>query len=384
MTIYVPFLTWVANNQAKGLVSTYACNFATDEDYQINLQGSDQNDKPVYPAVCVVDNCTNPGPVNIFINGVENLIVANTRSAFPLPGGQGTVEIKSPVAQYATYLQFYQYASDAPPDLQNLSAIVNQAVQVAVSSIPIAQCQLNLTEGNAVLTRCNGIYLMVNGANVLVPNGGVALAPPAVAGTYYIFAYIAAGVMGLEADLIATGRAIDPNFGIAVKNGDASRTLVGMAYSTGAAWSLLRSWYNDMGTAITAGLANNVGTSSTTYTPLATATNFLAWANELFTGWVVGSNYAGQIGEIVATGFSLNGSTTPLDAQQIYSANNVVYYTSLGFNTPPFTVPEGLNNFTILGAVSENAADWLGGAAPVNANIGTRTTYGVKSNGINP
>lgn len=69
--------------------------------------------------------------------------------------------------------------------------------------------------------------------------------------SYYIYAYMSAGVLTLEASL--TVPAADTTYGHQIKTGDATRSLVGLATPVNEAWvdsatqRCVRSWFNDPG-----------------------------------------------------------------------------------------------------------------------------------------
>lgn len=115
----------------------------------------------------------------------------------------------------------------------------------------LGQCRLAKSGASIVLTPCNGNKLTINGLSQTVPNAGVSLSPAGLTPStlYYIYAYMNAGVMTLEAS--ATGHSTDTASGVEIKAGDATRTLVGMARPiAGPAWQdsvqqrFVLSWFN--------------------------------------------------------------------------------------------------------------------------------------------
>ena len=97
------------------------------------------------------------------------------------------------------------------------------------------QCRLDFTNTTTLtLSRYQGAYLPLkisgNWEAKLIPSGGVTLANTGLtaATKYNIYAYDNAGTLTLEAS--TTAHAVDSDTGVRIKNGDASRTLVGLAY----------------------------------------------------------------------------------------------------------------------------------------------------------
>jgi hypothetical protein len=113
------------------------------------------------------------------------------------------------------------------------------------------QCYLAKSGANLVLSPLNGDKILINGVPETIPSAGVTLAPTGLSTStlHYIYAYMSAGTMTLEAS--TTARAADSATGVQIKNGDATRTLVGMAYViTGPAFvdadatRYVVSWFN--------------------------------------------------------------------------------------------------------------------------------------------
>lgn len=107
----------------------------------------------------------------------------------------------------------------------------------AASTLQHGQCYLEKSGSDLLLKPVNGNKLIINGAQVTIPSAGITLAATSLTPgtTYYIYAYMNGGTMTLEAS--ATGHSTNAADGVEIKTGDASRTLVGLAYcTTGPAW----------------------------------------------------------------------------------------------------------------------------------------------------
>ncbi|WP_413207697.1 hypothetical protein [Rhodospirillum sp. A1_3_36] len=108
------------------------------------------------------------------------------------------------------------------------------------------QCRLVLDGTTLKLIPYNGNRMWVDGAARTVPGSGVTLSPSGagVKSVYYIYAAWVSNTLTLEYS--TTGHVIDPATGVQVKDGDASRSLVGMAMTKDQVveWDQVISWFN--------------------------------------------------------------------------------------------------------------------------------------------
>lgn len=195
---------------------------------------------------------------------------------------------------------------------------------------PAGQCRLNYVSSTSIsMMPYQGNQLTINGTNYDIPQAGVALANTGLVATtlYFVYAFMSSGVMTLEAS--ATGHSTDAtaiNYGVEIKTGDSSRTLIGMVY-TGAGTpgiftspsslnQTLLNWFNQR-TLTLAGSAVIASTASTSLVTVGTAStlNFLSWGTSdtlMLTCSGVISNATAGSG--AATAVMLDGSsvgTTP-------------------------------------------------------------------------
>lgn len=185
-------------------------------------------------------------------------------------------------------------------DLTQLSAAIQAMIAANVTNVH-GQCTLSKSGANLILLPKNGNKLIINGVPQTIPSAGVTLAPPATTLTlYYIYAYMNAGVMTLEAS--ATGHSTDASTGVEIKTSDATRTLVGMARTVTNAWvdtitqRFVISYFNRAGK----DLKNNFSTTRSGASGSIVEMNseirceFLTWGNEIvdasITGCAVMSN----------------------------------------------------------------------------------------------
>jgi hypothetical protein len=192
---------------------------------------------------------------------------------------------------------------------------------VAAAAVPQAgQCRLVKSGANLILQRLNGSRIVINGVPQTIPSAGVLLAPAGLTAgtTYYVYAYMNAGTMALEASL--TTRATDATSGMEVKSGDASRTLVGMvrvipgpAFADTAQQRLVRPWFNRPLLGAGIGIPDRTSTNTAAYqeTSSADRIEFLIWADEntspKLTAWLTGTVSATLYAGIMLDGLFRGG-----------------------------------------------------------------------------
>lgn len=99
---------------------------------------------------------------------------------------------------------------------------------VQLGQVGHGQCRLTVASSTQLkLSPRDGNNLIINGVPQQVPAAGVTVSNSGLSAntTYYVYAYMNAGVMTLEP--VTTTRALGTN-GVQIKSGDATRTLVGM------------------------------------------------------------------------------------------------------------------------------------------------------------
>lgn len=204
-------------------------------------------------------------------------------------------------------------AAGLTPDDTNWAQLL-QAIQTLTPAL--GQCRLSFVSGSQLkLSPYNGSYLTINGVPYEIPQAGITLANTGlVAATlYYVYAFMAGATMTLEAS--ATTHATDAtaaNYGVEIKAGDSTRTLVGMIYTGAgtpgtfvapAALNLqILNWFNRKQCAV-ATVASVATTASLTAVGVTSSiVSFLTWSDEAInlTCSGSGSNNTGGDGVVIA------------------------------------------------------------------------------------
>lgn len=263
------------------------------------------------------------------------------------------------------------------------SADVSGLTSIATKNVPLGQCRLTKSGANLLLSPFNGNQLFINGTHYTIPSSGVTLAPTSlsVGTTYMIYAYMNSGTMTLEAS--TTAHATDSTYGNEIKNGDASRVLVGMArVITGPAWQdslsqrFVISWFNRGRMQSRTAFTSNQSTASTTEVEVSSSfrAEFLCWANEAPTFSFYGAVSNSAISTI-QYGLCLNG--TKIDGYQKHALTNSG--TDLPINQAPILTSapsEGYNYCDFHAQIGSGTLTLYGGADGTQ-----RCTWGVTFNG---
>lgn len=264
-----------------------------------------------------------------------------------------------------------------PGDIPGAGALVTvtydgtqfQLVSVAGSSAGVVngQCRLSVT-GTTTLRLDpfgGGNTLIINGVPQAIPAAGVTytLSGLSASTTYYVYAYMNAGVMTLEVVTTSHGTAAN---GLEVKLGDTTRTLVGMVRTNAstqfvdtAAQRFCANWYNRRvrhGSNTFA--AQRVTVSSSPVEISSTErSEFLFWANETSFANISGTNGSNGTGN-ATSGLALPSGSLIANVSTI-NAGAVV---NISLMAPAFITGEGYSYITLIGAaVPGFTASWSAG-----------------------
>lgn len=156
---------------------------------------------------------------------------------------------------------------------------------------PLGQVRLVYSSATALLAKAyQGNLVTINGVAQTVPSAGVTCSSTGVAAGTLTYEYLWMNGATMACEVSTTGHATGSN-GVEIKSGDATRTLVGMAYLPSAATfadnatqRLVASWFNRQGRALNSGTRAGYTTASTGTSGVELSTvqrvAFVAWADE--------------------------------------------------------------------------------------------------------
>ncbi len=246
-----------------------------------------------------------------------------------------------------------------------------------VSSTAYGQCHLVYTSNTEITLRpYNGNLITINSTAQTIPDAGVALSPSGLTpGTiYYIYAYMNSSTMTLEAS--TTGYVSQTGTGIVIKSGDATRSLVGLAYPvTGPLWAyaaenrLVRSWFHDNGITGSAYFTADHTTTSTSFTEISSGdrANYIVWNNERVHVTIsaqVQASTAAALGTAIGVDSTSSASLGFIVVSADVGAQCVARSDNVGVSST-----EEFHYLTILGKTSTGTATWNGN------NSNTNITY---------
>lgn len=261
-------------------------------------------------------------------------------------GGKGIVNLRDPVA-----------AQDAV----NLRAL--QAAALAAND---GCCRLYVaTWTSLVLSPWSGNGLVIGGVQQSVPGGGVAITNAGLAAntTYYVYAFMQAGVMTL---FIGTGVHVAGNDGreYASNAGVASTAyrLVGMIrtnasgqFQDDATFRGCANWFGRHSlVGVTGG--NNIGTSSPSSVVILSTMGTLVWGDEALTLNLAGEVSNNTAGSASYTYFQVDGGN---QSQTLFHSAAAAYYGDCGMAVTTI-VSEGWHTATVATSVAGGTSNYSG------------------------
>jgi hypothetical protein len=226
----------------------------------------------------------------------------------------------------------------------------------------------------------NGDLIKINGVVYQIPSSGIAglsntascvvngVAAQALAANtlYYVYAFNNAGT--ITADFSTTSHATDStagNIGIEVKNGDGTRTLVGMVFTNGSGQlddnptkRNVVSWFNRIRRQGRNAFSANRTTTSTSFVELNSEIRieFVIWSDELAIVSINGPLVSSTGSNYVVTSVGFDG-TTPEDLAVSWFASGAADF-PCGFTFPKSGLPEGHHFATVLGKTNTGTGQW--------------------------
>jgi hypothetical protein len=235
-----------------------------------------------------------------------------------------------------------------------------------VTVLPLGQVRLTYSSATALLVKpYQGNQITVNGAYQTVPSAGVTCSNTGLTAATLYYAYLYVSGSTLTCEMVTTTHTTSTTTGVEQKSGDATRTLVGMAYTAAgtpgtfadsATQRYVASWFNRQGKALEA-LASGVTVSSASVVAYA-ALNlpYITWGDELVVPSFSGTVSINVVGSIAFSQLMVDGAAVGANAG--YQAATANYY-----------VPVGLSR----GAVQSEGLHTAGVALYANANSGQWT-----------
>jgi hypothetical protein len=236
----------------------------------------------------------------------------------------------------------------------------------APSVVPVGQCRLGYSSTTALLLKpFAGNQIWVNGAFRTIPSGGVTLSNTGLtsATLYYVYAYMSGSTLSLEAS--TTGHTPDTTYGHEIKSGDATRTLVGMAYmapgtpgtfADSLTQRYVATWFNRR--IVYANSLVSGATTSTSYSNVGNLLGVLVWGDEALNASITGSTSNNTAGNTVVSVNYLDGSAAGSASYQNSPTANVSGAVSAEFGASAGGVTEGLHTIAPYGLVSAGTGTW--------------------------
>jgi hypothetical protein len=201
---------------------------------------------------------------------------------------------------------------------------------------------------------------------------------------YYVYAFDNSGATVCE--ISATTHVMDSVFGVEVKSGDQTRTLVGMVYTNAAgqfensnALIGVRSFFNRGALYATTNFAGNANTTLGTFVELNSSNRIIlaTWGGDLISLSYQGSQTASAPGITLFTGIAADTFVNSLPG---FLISNLIQPN--GGNpaaiSGSITLAEGIHTFSLVGAVSGGTGVWHGNPTNTAPSLTNVLTVGVK------
>lgn len=247
-----------------------------------------------------------------------------------------------------------------------LGAVPKQYADAIPAGRLAGHCRLEYVSSSQIkLMPFNGNKLFINGEWLAIPAAGVTLSNTGLtaATVYRIYAYKSGSSIALEAS--TTARATDATYGHEIKNGDATRTLVGIVYMgagtpgtfvDSATQRFVRSWFNrgrrsTMQNALAAGAS--IGYSPWQQLSTSARVEFVAFSDDQVTaeaGMTAYDSGGATCQFYAAIGFDSTSVPTGANASvTVPAANKIVNVTAGG---SPASLSEGYHYATLLTGIA--------------------------------
>lgn len=317
--------------------------------------------------------------ISLLAKGTGTAFAVGSKFTSVAAGGQAAFNVNNS----STYVNNYDVIGGATGIAPVLSAQgsdsnINALIRAKGTGIvdiqqPVFNCQLSVASTTSLqLTPYNGNRLFINGANYIIPSGGITISNAGLGAStvYYTYCYNNSGTLTLE--LSTTAPAIDTTYGHKIKNGDATRILVGMIATNGSSQfsdiitaRQCLSWYNrvcKLGTASFTATRTSVNTGALAEINTEIRVLFLSWNEEYALICAGGATSQSNQGATITTGITVD--TTIYDPTVYTTAPQATDFaptTISNINIGQLT-EAAIHTATIVGGVSANTGTWVGGA----------------------
>lgn len=260
-------------------------------------------------------------------------------------------------------------------NFSDIASALTTAYQYSLTLAGQLQGAVQMTKSAAStikLSPYNGNSLLIQGTTRQLTSAGATLTLAALTNNtlYYVYAYWTGSAIAIEAS--TTGHTTDTTYGNEIKTGDASRSLVGMFYTTAVddttdseTQRLVASWFNPPVRTIVGTAMSAATTTSVTAVELNSTTSRVEV--------VLFANRPGEVqfqGDVTNSTVSVNNTTNiGVDSSTAASGTDQVWNSGNPAVRGPFNIyipvagslfPEGRHYITPLGFVASNTGSWTG------------------------
>lgn len=316
--------------------------------------------------VAIIGSLSVAGPA-AFGSGVLVVATASLNTPNYFDYGKQNADPASPAANFLRfYVKLDGFATGERPFAKDENGLVFPLMFTG------GQCQLTKSGASLLLSPLGGNRLSINGVPQAVPDAGVSLAASNTAAAFvYIYAFMNTGTMTLE--MSQTVPILQTGTGVKQKTGDATRTLVGAAYTdAGGAWAdtdgklWVISYFNRRRKASKTTIVVSNATATQAYIEVDSSlrNNFINWSDEtlFINSKLNAANTAAAAAVIAASQNNLDG-VTAIDSELL--------------GMPAANQQTFIPNYSKLSGVTENTTHYISiYARSLNGNTLTYGTPG--------
>ena len=217
----------------------------------------------------------------------------------------------------------------------------------------------------------NGNKLNINGTLETVTSTNVSNSGLSADTLYYVYAYMDGSTMKLT---LSTTTYTTGAYGVMIKTGDGSQTLVGMIYTDGSgqfsnATGDIANYYNRDCIVISAGFDDTKTVTSNTFVEIDSMIrcNFLSWGDGVDASFAGSASVSNSSGGHATTGISLDGSTPYISSVgACYNSSGKTNASFSGKTTPSL----GRHYMTVMGAKDSGSSYGYWQGATLAQNLG--------------